>query len=180
MMLMKLGAVKKLRRGEAEEGDDRHLADDDRQDAEVARLDVVADPLPEPGVLLWRLSCGEADARRHDVGFGAHDATSDCGLGDARDLRRDTRGDRLDDFLLGRRVTLVDGDVATESEHGDSVGDLEDVVEVVRDEHDGQPSLREALDEVEHLARLGHAERGGRLVENDEARVPLHGLRHRN
>ena len=46
-----VGRREEVRRGEAEEGDDRHLADQDRQDAEVARLHVVADPLREPGVL---------------------------------------------------------------------------------------------------------------------------------
>jgi hypothetical protein len=46
----------------------------------------------------------------------------------------------------------------------------------VRDEHDGQALVGEALDELEHLARLRDAERGGGLVENDDLGVPLHGL----
>ena len=56
------------------------------------------------------------------------------------------------------------------------VADLEDVVQVVRDQHDGETLLGEALDEIEHLTRLRNAERGCRLVEDHELRVPLHGL----
>ena len=40
---------------------------------------------------------------------------------------------------------VVDADVAAEPEHGDPVGDLEDVVEVVRDEDDREPLLGEPL-----------------------------------
>ena len=39
-----------------------------------------------------------------------------------------------DDLLLRRLRALVDADVAAEPEHGDPVGDLEDVVQVVRDD----------------------------------------------
>ena len=53
--------------------------------------------------------------------------------------------------------------------------DREDVVQVVRDEHDGETLLGQARDELEHLLGLGDAERGGRLVEDDEPRVPHDG-----
>ena len=39
---------------------------------------------------------------------------------------------------------LVEGDALAEAQHGDPVGDLEDVVEVVRDEHDGEAPGRRA------------------------------------
>ena len=58
---------------------------------------------------------------------------------------RDARGDRLDDLLLRRLVALVDADVAAEAQDGDAVGDLEDVVEVVRDEDDREPLLGRRL-----------------------------------
>ena len=175
-----VGSREEVGRGESEEGDDRHLADEHRQHAEIARLDVVARPLQPTGMLLRVRSRGDAGARDRDVWLCAHVSTSGSGARDSRDLRRDPRGDRVDDFLLGRLLALVDADVAPESEHGDPVCDLEDVVQVVRDEHDRKASVGEALDEVEHLARLRHAERRGRLVEDDEARVPLHRLRHRH
>ena len=59
--------------------------------------------------------------------------------------------------------------------------DVEDVVQVVRDQDDGEFLIGEPLDEVEHLLGLGHAERRGRLVEDHEAGVPEHrtGDRHR-
>ena len=49
------------------------------------------------------------------------------------------------------------------------VRDLEDVVQVVGDQDDGEALLAEALDEVEHLAGLRDAERRGRLVEDHDA-----------
>ena len=59
-------------------------------------------------------------------------------------------------------------DVLAEAQDRDAVGDLEDVVQVVRDEHDREALLGEPAHEVEHLARLRDAERGGRLVEDHE------------
>ena len=52
--------------------------------------------------------------------------------------------------------------------------DREDVVQVVRDQHDGEPLLGQPLDELEHLLGLRDAERRRRLVEDHEARVPHH------
>ena len=78
-------------------------------------------------------------------------------------------GDGVDDLLLRRVRPVEHGDPLAEPEHGDPVGDLEDVVEVVRDDHDAQAALGQPAHEVEHLAGLGDAERGGRLVEDDAA-----------
>ena len=63
---------------------------------------------------------------------------------------------------------LVDADVAAEAEDGDPRCHLEDVVQVVRDEHDGQALVGESLDELQDLLGLRDAERRGRLVEDDE------------
>jgi hypothetical protein len=60
-----------VRGGEAEIGDDQDLADDDRQDAEVARLDVADRPLPE-GPVFELVALGEPDARGDDVGSFGH------------------------------------------------------------------------------------------------------------
>ena len=43
-----------------------------------------------------------------------------------------------------------------------------------------EPLLGEPVDELEHLLGLRDAERGGRLVEDDEPRVPHHGARDRD
>jgi Ni/Co efflux regulator RcnB len=51
-------------------------------------------------------------------------------------------------------------------------------VQVVRDDRDGELALGQPLDEVQDLARLRHAQRGGRLVEDDDAGVPHHRFRH--
>ncbi len=96
---------------------------------------------------------------------------------DSGHLRRNARGDRLDDLLLRGRRALVDTDVAAEAEDGDPGRGLEDVVQVVRDEDDGEPLLGQAPDELEHLLGLRDAERRGRLVEDHELRVPHHRAR---
>ena len=54
----------------------------------------------------------------------------------------------------------------------------EDVVQVVRDQDDGEPLLGEARHELEHLLGLRDPERGGRLVEDHEPGVPHHGAGH--
>ena len=69
--------------------------------------------------------------------------------GDSGDLCRNTRRDRADDLVLGDFVPVVDTDVAAEPEHGDPVRDLEDVVQVVRDQDDRQPLIGQPLDEEE-------------------------------
>jgi hypothetical protein len=99
-------------------------------------------------------------------------------VGDAGDLRRHARGDRLHDLLLGRLLALVDADVPAEPQHRDARGGLEDVVQVVRDDDHREALLGEAPHERQHLFGLGDAERGGRLVEDHELGVPLHGLGH--
>src|ERR1044072_8014241 len=43
-------------------------------------------------------------------------------------------GDRLDDLALRRLLDVEPRDVLTEAQHRDAVGDLEDVVQVVRDD----------------------------------------------
>jgi hypothetical protein len=53
-------------------------------------------------------------------------------------------------------------------------------VQVVRDQQHAEALLGEAIDELQHLLGLGDAERRGRLVEDDEARVPHHRARDGN
>ena len=77
-----------------------------------------------------------------------------------------------------RRRTLRDD--ATEVEHDDPVGYLEDVVHVVGDEQRRVPLLGEPAGEVQHHPRLGDAERSRRLVHDHQLRFPEHGLRDRH
>jgi hypothetical protein len=65
-----------------------------------------------------------------------------------------------------------------EVEHGDPVGNFEDVVEIVGNDHDGQPVVLEPPDQVQHHPRLGHAESRRGLVQQHQFRVPHDGLRH--
>src|SRR3954452_2421969 len=102
------------------------------------------------------------------------------GDGDA-EVARAPRGDELHHAaVVGLRRRDVGRDPA-EVQGGDPVGDLEDVHHVVRDEQDPESAVGEPAHQVEHLAGLGDAEGGGRLVEEHDLGVPQHGLgdRHR-
>ena len=57
---------------------------------------------------------------------------------------------------------------AAEAEDEDPVGDLEDVDQVVADHDHAEPALAQAPDQVQHLRRLGDAERRRRLVEQHD------------
>src|SRR5207237_1993500 len=61
-------------------------------------------------------------------------------------------------------------------QHGDPVRHLEDVVEVMRDHHDGQPAIAQTPNQVKDHLRLHHAQSGGGLVEHYQLEVPHHGL----
>ena len=56
---------------------------------------------------------------------------------------------------------------ATAHHHG-AIGEFDDLIHVVRDEDDGVPLFAQALDEVDHLSRFPHAERGRGLVEDHD------------
>ena len=71
-------------------------------------------------------------------------------------------------------IVLVDrADHARRLHHGDAVGQIEDVVNVVADQEDADAFLLELLDEVAHLGGLGGTERGGRLVHDQDAGVEV-------
>ena len=75
---------------------------------------------------------------------------------------------------------LVDADVPAEAQDRDPRRRLEHVVQVVRDQDDPEALLGQPVDEREHLLRLRDAEGRGRLVEDDEPRVPHHRARDRD
>ena len=64
------------RRLDGEEEDDQHEAEDDREDSEVARPQVVECPSPDSSLNLGFLLRRKSDARCRDVGLGAHVASS--------------------------------------------------------------------------------------------------------
>ena len=76
--------------------------------------------------------------------------------------------DQLDDLGLVHVGALDRRGQLTEVEHRDPVRHLEYVQHVVRDEDDGRALVSQPPDEIEHLGGLGHAEGGGRLVEDDD------------
>src|SRR5215471_4953583 len=65
-------------------------------------------------------------------------------------------------------------------QHRDPVRDLEDVVQVVGDDHHRQPAIPEPFDQVQHLPGLHHPEGGGGLVKQHQLGVPHHRLGHRD
>src|SRR5438132_12085740 len=85
-----------------------------------------------------------------------------------------SRGHVLDDALTVKCGRLVLHDKAPQVAHRDAIGDLEDVIQVVRDDHDRESAVAQALDEVEHHLGMNDAERGGRLVHDHQLRVPHH------
>src|SRR3954465_2373150 len=83
-------------------------------------------------------------------------------------------GHRADDVLHGRLAAVEARDALAEAQHLDAVGDLEDLGHVVADETDGEAARADAPEQVEHVARLDDAERGGRLVHEDDLARPRH------
>ena len=83
--------------------------------------------------------------------------------------------DELDDLLVVHRPRVDLGDHLAQVQDRDVVGDREDVVEVVADQDDREPLLGEAAHQLEDLLGLGHAQRRGRLVQDDQLGVPQHG-----
>src|SRR5664280_245350 len=80
-------------------------------------------------------------------------------------------GDELDGPL---GVVVGDGptaDQATQVQDGEAICHLEDVVQVVGDHQYGDPPFPQGPDQVEHLGGLGHAQRGGGLVHDDQLGV---------
>src|SRR5439155_20318917 len=123
-------------------------------------------PLKFSQTRVTRFSSGGATSKAGAVSV----VTRGCLHGNSRDFRRCTRGDRVHDLLLRRRLAIVEPRVAAEPKNGDPISDREDVVEIVRDENDREPLLTEPLDERKHLLGLGYPQSRRRLVEDDELR----------
>ena len=108
-----------------------------------------------------------------------------CGLVGARVVEAEPdvpAGDQPLEFLggaLGSQLAVV--------EHGDAVGDLVGLVQVLGGEEDGGAFGDELADDLPHVVATARVEAGGRLVEEDDPRVadqrhgeveaPLHAAR---
>ena len=73
-----------------------------------------------------------------------------------------------------RQFTLVGlggvdrADLAGVAHHGDAVGNLDDFLELVRDEDDGLAAINQVADGREQVLRLAGRQHGGRLVEDQD------------
>ena len=67
------------------------------------------------------------------------------------------------------------GDAHAVAQHRDRIGDAEDLVEVMRDEHHGVAGLGEVPDRSEQLLHIASRQRGGGLVEHDDRRIVVLG-----
>ena len=81
---------------------------------------------------------------------------------------------------MARTSSVGDVDLALDGVHdpavvhdADPVGQVEDVVDVVADEEDADALVLELADQVADLRRLGRAERGRRLVHDQDAGVEV-------
>src|SRR5207247_9068738 len=70
------------------------------------------------------------------------------------------------------RLRRHDGDATAEPHDVDPVRELEDVRHVVADQDHREPTLANALDQVEHLPGFLDPEGGGRLVHDHEPARP--------
>ena len=89
-------------------------------------------------------------------------------VGDGLDLVGRAPEHQLDHRLLRQLAAGVRRDDVAVAHDGDLVGDLEDLLEVVRDVDDADAVVAQPSDVREEALDLGRAERRGRLVEDDE------------
>src|SRR5689334_10249423 len=90
-----------------------------------------------------------------------------------------TSQDTMDFVDRGVLDALVQHHLAARHGH-DAVAALEDMVHVVADEDTGDALLLQAAHEADHLVRLLDGEMVGRLVEDHDLRLEMHGARDRD
>ena len=128
-----------------------------------------------------------------DVPEPRPDSRRVSGVAQAADLQRDRRvgrgplvprpvrieaaPDHPRDEVPGRHLADQERTLARAVlEHGHAVGDLEDLLEPVRDVDHAELPLAESADHREQRLRLGDRQGGGRLVEDDQPGVDREGL----
>ena len=77
---------------------------------------------------------------------------------------------------LGRALARDGVDLLAAAEDADPVGDLEHLVQLVRDEDDRHPAGLQVAEDLEQLERLLRREDGGRLVEDQDVRLAVERL----
>ena len=107
----------------------------------------------------------QAAAAQHRFGRGGGAA----GGVEVVDLAPDHQADHLAAAIGVDGVDASDVETAAQDRH--PVADAGDLAEVVRDVQARDAAVAQAPDDAEQLLRLGAGERGGGLVEDDEARV---------
>src|SRR3989440_8583763 len=105
---------------------------------------------------------------------GASARATLCSLGIASltAAARGTGGHVIDNALPVEGGSAILGHHAAEMNHGNPVGYLEDVVEVMRDHHDGEAAITQTPDQVEHHLGLHHPKGCGGFVQHNQLRVP--------
>ena len=80
------------------------------------------------------------------------------------------------ELRLGGALACDGADLPAAPEHGDAVGDLEHLVQLVADEDDRHVLRRQRAEDGEQILRLLRRQDGGRLVEDEDVRVPVERL----
>ena len=142
------------------------VAVDPRDADDLARAHVERDAahLLDPAVV-EDLEVLDAEERLGRLGLGLVDAEQDV----AADHQP---GEALLRGALGRQGL----DELAPAQHGDAVGDLCDLVQLVADEDDGRPLRGEAAHDLEQLPRLLRGEHCRRLVQREDVRVAVERL----
>ena len=97
-------------------------------------------------------------------------------LGGERRLRREhvavlAADHQLDDLVVALLAGAIGGDVAAVAKHRAAIRQLGDLVHAMRDIEQRQPLGAQPLQHDEHLGDVRRRERGGRLVQDEHARV---------
>ena len=136
----------------------------DRDDLTRAHVERGAADLLDPAVVA-HVEVVDLEERRRGLSRGLRDAEKHLA---ADHQRREAR--------LRRALRRQGLDQLAAPEHGDPVGDLEHLVELVRDEDDRLAALGEAADDLEELLRLLRGQHGGRLVEHEDVGLAVERL----
>ncbi len=128
----------------------------------------LARPDLEHGVLHGEAAVGAAHGDTVD-----HEGRLDAdGLTFGRQRRHALADHPLHQFLVGHRRGVVAADHhLPAAQHGHPIGDRPGLAQLVRDDHDRQPVLAEAVDHAEQRLDLLRSERARGLVEDDDARL---------
>src|SRR5947209_3859853 len=84
---------------------------------------------------------------------------------------RSAGGHVIDDALAIEYGDLILGHHPPQMQDGNPVGNFEDVIQVMRDHHDGKAAITQTAHQFEYLVGLHHAKRRGWLIEHDQLRV---------